>query len=222
MATNLTVRVNYVDAAVNYQTTPADYIAMDLINDYLIWTTGDATVKDLMLAAPTSGQLTSAATVIDPDVAKTVPLCLLYDHSHDVGGAYYTHKVIGMSENKRYVFAASFDGATASEPQLEAWDTSAHTTTANKCLGDGTPANSMVKAVCTTSSLPGASWTGTAIAGSGAGRFIQLNDGNGALAALASGITSQELYFNAKIVIPAAYASAVAETFVLSIRYTYS
>lgn len=222
MTTTLTALVNYVDAAVNYQTTAADYIAMDLTNDYLIWTQGDATVKDLMLAAPLSAELTAAATVIDPDVAKTVNMCLLYDHSHNVGGAYYTHKVIGMGENKRYVFAFSFDGDTASEPQLEAWDTSAHTTTANKCLGDGTPANSMVKAVCTTSSLPGTSWAGTAIAGSGAGRFIQLNDGNGALAALASGETSQELYANIKIVIPAAYASAVTETFVLAVRYTWA
>ena len=219
MSVALTVLVNYVDADVNYQTTPADYIAMDLTNDYLIWTEGDATVKDLMLAEPTSDQLNTAATKIDPDVTKTVDKCLLMDYSHDVGGAYYTHLVLGMSENKRYVYGFSFDGATASEPQLEAWDDSDHDSTDKNVLGDGTPADSFVKAVCTTDSLPGGSWAGSALAGA---NVLQLNNGNGALAALGSGETSQELYANLKIVIPAAYDTPAAETFVLTCRYTWS
>jgi len=222
MTTALTCRCNLVDADVNYETTPADYIALDLTNDYLIWTEGDATVKDLMTAEPSSGELNAAASQIDPSADKTVDKCLVMDYSHDWGGAYYTHKVIGMGENKRYVFAFSFDGATASEPQLEAWDDSGHDSTDNHCLGNGTPADSMVKAVCTTASLPGASWAGTAIAGSGAGRYIQLNNGNGALGALGSGETSQELYANIKIVIPTAYATPAIETFVLTTRYTWS
>jgi len=222
MSVALTVRANYVDAAVNYETTPADYIALDLTNDYLIWTEGDATVKDLMTAEPTSEQLNTAASQISPSADVTVAKCLLMDYSHDVGGAYYTHLVKGMGENKRYVFAFSFDGATASEPQLEAWDDDGHDSTDNHVLGNGTPADSMVKAVCTTASLPGASWAGTAIAGSGVGRYIQLNDGSGALGALGSGETSQELYANVKIVIPTAYATPAAETFVLTCRYTWS
>ena len=219
MSVDLTVRVNYVDSDVNYATTPADYIAMDLTNDYLIWTEGDATVKDLMLAEPTSDQLNTAATNIDPDADATVAKCLLMDYSHDVGGAYYTHLIKGMSENKRYVFGFSFDGATASEPQLEAWDDTDHDSTDTHVLGNGTPASSFVKAVCTTASLPGASWAGSALAGA---NVLQLNNGNGALAALESGETSQELYANLKIVIPAAYASPVAETFCLTVRYTWS
>ena len=219
MSVDLDVIVNYVDADVNYQTTPADFITLDLTNDYLIWTEGDATVKDLMLAEPTSEQLNTAATNIDPDVTKTVDKCLLMDYSHDVGGAYYTHLVKGMGENKRYVFGFSFNGATASEPQLEAWDDSDHDSTNNHVLGAGTPDDSFVKAVCTTASLPGASWTGSALAGA---NILQLNNGNGALAALGSGIASQELYANIKIVIPAAYATPAAETFVLTCRYTWS
>jgi len=222
MTTTLTVRVNYVEADVNYDTTPADYIDMDLTNDYLIWTAGDTVVKDLMLAEPLAGQLNTAATLINPDVATTVAKCLLMDYSHNVGvGAYYTHLVKGMGENKRYVFCFSFDEATASEPQLEAWDDSDHDTTAKHVLGNATPANSMVKAICTTASLPGSSWAGTAIAGSGAGRFIQLNNGNGALTDPGSGLTA-DLYANIKIVIPAGYATPVAETFVLTCRYTWS
>ena len=63
MATNLNVLVNYVDADVDYQTTPADYIAMDLTNDYLIWTEGDTTVKDLMTHEPTVNELNVAAKI---------------------------------------------------------------------------------------------------------------------------------------------------------------
>jgi hypothetical protein len=219
MSVDLTVLANYVDADVNYETTPADYIALDLTNDYLIWTEGDAIVKDLMTHEPTPAELNAAATKIDPDNPKTVAKCLLMDYSHDVGGSYYTHLVKGMSENKRYVYGFSFNGATASEPQLEAWDDSDHDSTDKHVLGNGTPANSFVKAVCTTASLPGVDWAGTAIAGA---NVLQLNNGNGALAALGSGETSQELYANIKIVIPQAYATPAVENFNLTIRYTWS
>jgi len=67
--------------------------------------------------------------------------------------------------------------------------------------------------------LPGAGWSGSALAGA---NILQLNNGNGALAELASGETSQELYANLKMVIPAAYATPAAETFVLTVRYTWS
>ena len=222
MATTLSVLVNYVDADVDYATTPADYIEMDLTNDYLIWTDGNDTVKDLMTSEPTASELNEAATEIDDSLDTEVALCLLMDYSHDVGGSYYTHEVKGIGENKRYVFAFSFDGATAMEPRLEVWDDSNHDSTDNHVLGNGTPANSMVKAVCTTSSAPGASWVGTAIAGSGTGRYLNLNDGNGALGSLASGETSQELYANVKIVVPAAYSTGTIENFVLAVRYTYN
>ena len=214
--TNLDIMVNYVDADVNYETTPADYITMDLDNDYLIWTEGDATVKDLMLAKPTSDQLNAAATLIDPDAIKTVALCLLMDDSGF--GGYYTREVKGMSENKRYVFGFSFDGATASEPVLEAWDDSAHDSTDNNVLGAGTPASSMLKAVCTTNALPGSSWVGTAIAGA---NTLQLNAGNGAISDPGSGLTT-ELYANIKITIPASFATPAVETFCLTCRYTWS
>jgi hypothetical protein len=221
MTTSLTISINFVDADVSYDTTPANYIDLDLANDYLIWTEGDATVKDLMTHEPTPSELNAAATVINPSAIKEVNLLLLMDYSHDVGGSYYTHEVVGMGDNKRYVLAFRFDDATASEPQLEAWDDSNHNTYANHVLGNGTPANSFVKAVCTTSSLPGASWSGTAIAGSDTARVVQLNDGNGALSAPPSGQTN-ELYANIKIAIPAAYATPATETFVLCVRYTWS
>lgn len=210
--TSLNFRANLVDADVNYETTPADYITLDLTNDYLIWSED---LEDVLTHEPTSDELNEHAVVIDEDEDKMVPECLVMDYSHNWGGAYYTHLVKGMGENKRYVFCFSFDGETATEPQVEAWDDDTHTTTAKHVLGAGTPANSMVKAVCTTSTLPGASWTGTAIAGDGATRVVKLNDGNGALSG------ADNLYANIKIVIPTAYATPAVESFVLTVRFTW-
>jgi len=214
MATLLTALINYVDPDVNYATTPADFIALDLVNDYLIWTKGDSVVKDLMTHEPVASELNAAAEVIDDSLDVTVTQCLLMDYSHDVGGSYYTHKVLGMGENKRYVFGFAFDGATATEPQLEAWDDSNHTTFVKNVLGLGTANDSMLKGVCTTSALPGASWVGSPLAGGT--NVLLLNSENGALS------VAGQLYANLKIVLPAAYATPSAETFVLTIRYTYS
>ncbi len=210
MPTTMTFCVNYVDADVAYVTTPADYIDVDLINDYLIWS---KTLVDLMTHEPTADELNAAAEIIDPSNAVTVAKCLLMDYSHSVGGSYYTHLIIGMSLNKRYVYCFRFSAATATEPQLEAWDTSAHSTCVKHVLGAGTPANSMMKGVCTTTTLPGVDWAGTALAG--ASNVLLLNDGSGALSG------AGHLYANLKIKIPAAYATPAAETFVLTCRYTY-
>jgi hypothetical protein len=219
MATNLSIKANVVDADVDYATTPADFITLDLVNDYIIWSED---LEDHMTHEPSSEELNAHAVIIDDDAIKLVPKCLVMDYSHNFDGAYYTQLIEGMGENKRYVFCFSFDGATANEPQLEAWDDSTHTTIDKHVLGIGTPANSMVKAICTTLALPGASWVGIAIAGSGTTRVIPLNAGNGALDALETGETSQELYANIKIEIPMAYATPAVESFVLTVRYTWN
>ena len=206
--TSMNFLINYVDADVAYVTTPADYIELDLVNDYLIWS---KTLADLMTHEPTADELNAAAEIIDPSVAVYVAKCLLMDYDHAVGG-YYTHLVKGMGENKKFVYCFSFDGATATEPQLEAWDTSAHATAIKNVLGLGTPANSMMQAKCTTTSLPGLA-DFPVIAG--ASNVCLLNDGAGALSG------AKDLYANMKIKIPAAYATPAAETFVLTVRYTY-
>ena len=210
--TSMGFLINYVDADVTYAVTPADYIELDLTNDYLIWTAGDATVKDLMTHEPTADELNAAASVIiDSDV--TVALCLLMDYSHDIGGTIYTHLVKGMSENKRYVYCFSFDDATATIPTLEAYDDDTHGATPSKhVLGNSTPANSFVKAIKTTDALPGAAWAGTAIAGSS--NTIELDS-----AALS---VAKDLYANIKVVIPTDYATPAAETYILTVRFTYA
>ena len=217
--TNLTVRANYVDADIPYGATGAGYIELNLANDYFIWT-GGSPIVDLMITEPLASELNEGATIIDDSVDVQVPYCYLMDYSHDVGGAYYTHLVLGMGDNKQYVFNFSFDGPTASEPRLEAWDDSSHTTADTHVLGNGTPANSMLKAVPTTSVLPGASWAGTPIADTD--DYILLNEGNGALAVLATGETSHELYANIKIVIPTGYATPEVASFVITTRYTWN
>jgi len=213
MATSMNFLINFVDAAITYAATPADYMLLDLANDYLIWS---ETLANLMTHAPTADELNAAAAVIDPSNPVTVAKCLLFDYSHF--GSYYTRLVNGMGDNKRYVFAFSFDGATATEPQLEAWDDTGHSTINKNVLGVGTAANSFVKGVCTTLSSPGASWVGAALAG--AINVLLLNGGNGALTTPGSGLNN-DLYANLKIVIPTNYATPAAETFVFTVRYTY-
>jgi hypothetical protein len=217
MATLLSIKANVVNADVDFATTPADYISLDLTNDYLIWSED---LEDHMTHEPTTDELNAHAIIIDENANKTVPECLVMDYSHDFDGAYYTQLVIGMGLNKRFVFGFSFDGATANEPQLEAWDDSDHETFDKNVLGLGVEGDSMVKAVCTTGALPGASWVGTAIAGQSATRVVKLNDGNGAIA-IESGESTHELYANIKIVIPINYATPAVESFVLTVRYTW-
>jgi len=230
MATLLSIKCNLVDADVPYndvgiiEGNQADYITLDLVHDYLIWS------EDLEahLNHDPINDLNEHAVVIDDDAEKLVPECLVFDYSGDWDGSnYYTQLVKGMGENKRFVFCFSFDGATANEPQLEAWDDSDHDSYAKHVLGAGRPANSMVKVVCTTGVAPATNWAlsggaGIAIAGSGATRIIKLNDGNGALDDLATGETSQEVYANIAVVIPQAYATPAVESFILTVRYTWN
>jgi len=212
MATNLLVRVNYVDATHTYSGHTADYITMDLVNDYLIWS---KSLADLITHPITSDELNAAAEEISDLGPVTVTKCLLMDYSHDVGGTIYTHKIIKDDlinlDNLRYVFCFSFDNPTATIPRLEAWDDSTHITHAKNVLGVASPAASMVKAVMTTNALPGSSWVGTAIAG--AANYIGLDT------AVLSG--AKDLYCNCKIIIPQSYSIPSVEVFCLTVRYTY-
>ena len=207
--TNLTLRVNIGDE-IEYGGTGANYLDVNLTTDYFIWTAGSDDVKDGE-DEPTQDELNQASTIIDSSDV-TIAHCLLFDYS-----AGLLDEVEGMGDNKRYVFCFSFDGATATEPQLEAWDDSNHNSTDKNVLGVETGEDSFIKAICTTLGSPGASWAGTAIAGTD---VLLLNNENGALDAPATGETT-ELYANCKIVIPANYDTPAIETFVLTVRYTY-
>lgn len=212
--TNAKILVNYVDSDETYIAEPSNYIEMDLTNDYFIHS---QTLADLLTHEPTADELNVAAAIISDSAAVTIAKILLMDYSHSVLGSYYTHLIHGTGGNHRYSFCLSFDGATATEPQLEAWDDSDLDSYTNHVLGAGTINNSMVKAVCTTLSLPGVGWAGTPLAGA---NVLLLNGGNGALTTPGSGLNN-DLYCNLKIVIPMAYAIPKVETFVLAVRYSW-
>lgn len=214
MATGLKLYVNSTNTEQDILTlgTGDDlWIEIDLALDKLIWSEGSAAVID-DADEPTSDELNEAAMLIEAGSDNPANYCFLYDASQ------LKLKLIdnaaGNGLDKQYAFGFEFDGATASEPTLEAWDTNAHATNNLHCLGNGTGANSFFKAVATKTASPGVDWAGTPI--SGASNKLNLNEGSGALGG------ADRLYANIKVVVPAAYGTAAAETPVLTVRYTWN
>jgi len=215
--TNLTFRINKTDPNVAYGDTggEANYTDVNLTLDYLVWTAGSDAVADGQ-DEPSQDELNQASTVIDADEDVTVAHCLLMDYDGQTGGL--LREVEGMGENKQYVFCFSFDGALASEPQLEAWDDTNHNSTDKNVLGVQTGEDSFIKGKCTTLNPPGAGWDGDPIAGSS--DVLLLNDGNGAPDTPDTGDTI-DLYANLKIVIPQAYDTPAIESFTLTCRHRW-
>jgi hypothetical protein len=210
MVTAVTIRANTTSntgAGQDYATVPGNYVDLDLNNDYLLFATETTAVID-GADEPTDDELNEAATLITGAEVEAEK-CFLWDDSgnqlREIDGA--------GSTDDRYVFVASFDGATASEPTLEAWDDNTHSTANKNVLGAGTPANSMVKVIRTTDGTPGAAWVGTRIAG---GTKLNMNGGGGALGAAA------DLYWNMHIDVPASYSTPFTEEFVITVRYTFN
>ncbi len=119
---------------------------------------------------------------------------------------------------KRYVFCVHIDGPTTTPVYLECWDDSNHTTIVSKVLGSGTPANSFIKGIATTSAAPvNADWVGNNehknMAGSGATNRLQLSS------AALTGPT--ELYFNLAIRVPAGAGPFNANP-VLALRFDHA
>lgn len=186
----------------------SEYVLVDLTYDKIIITNGSDVVTD-EAALPTEAQLNSAGTLLEGTL-KNANKYYLYDYS-----AGKLREIYGMgNQDAQYVLCFAFDALTNTEPVLEAWDSSDLNTTDLEVLGEGTPANSWLRAICTTTSSSGSSWVGTIMAGSGAGRYIQLNDGNGALSG------ASDLYCNIKIVFPATAVSAFAVLPVIVVKYT--
>lgn len=200
---------------INNSTTEAEinisgtsWVAVDPDNDTLIFSEGGSGVADGE-DLPTEEELNRAATQLSAIAEVVVSKYFLADNNVNL----LKEIMNAGNQNKQYAFAVDFDGATASEPQLEAWDNEDLDSYIDPSLGSGTPANSWYKAVATKSALPGADWTGTPLAGSGAGNIVLLNEGNGALS------VADTLYFNFKIEIPAGYVTPAAHTPVLTVTY---
>lgn len=207
--TSLTLHINHSSTDSPLNTSGVDWVEVNPTYDSFIFSDGGSGVADGE-DTPTDEELNRAAVPLDENNEVDVSEYFLLDYSADELKEIFN----AGNQNKRYVFACEFDGATASEPQLEAWDNEDMDSYADPGLGNGVPASSWYKAVCTTTSLPGADWTGVRLAGSGASNIVLLNNGSGAL----TGATT--LYFNFKIVIPAGYVTPAVHTPVLVVTYT--
>jgi hypothetical protein len=207
--TNLSIYVNNDTQDQPLNTSGISWTLVDINNDYLIFSNGSDVVADGE-SIPTDTELNQAGVIISATEEVIVPKYFLADANavvlkeiHNAG-----------NQNKRYVFAFYFDGATASEPVLELWDDEDMDTVDAYSLGNGTPANSWWKGVVTTDGLPGADWAGSALAGATDTHFLKLNNNNGALT------TAKTLYCNLKIVIPAGATQGGAEVPILVVKWT--
>ena len=187
-----------------------DWVEISPDNDEIILTKGNPTVADGQ-PIPSSFERSQAGMVLD-GTNQTVEVYLLADLSANI-----LKEIHNMgNQDKRYVLAFDFDGITTSEPVLEAWDNVSMNSTNNATLGSGTPSSSWLKGVVTTDGLPGVDWTGSRLAGSGAGNFLYLHGGNGALSG------AKTLYCNLKLDIPSTQTGSGAEVPILVVKYTTS
>jgi hypothetical protein len=205
--TNLEIKINTTS---NDTTISGNFVTLDLNNDKLIWSDGSDDVADGQ-PTPTNAQLNEAAPVIPTDDEYEVPKLFFLDYSST--GTELTEISLAGSQNKRYVLRFDFDDITATEPTLEAWDDSDHDSTDFYCLGATSGTNSYIAVVRTTDASPGASWTGTRIAGT---TKSLMNGGSGPI-----GSGGATIYYNIKVMIPLEAVPA-AETPVLTVRYTWN
>jgi hypothetical protein len=206
--TNVIIAVNHDTDDQPYGSSGVDWVPINLDNDKIIFTGGSDVVKDGE-PIPSASELTQAGILLE-GTEKIVSKYLLADIS-----ANELKEVFNMgNQNKRYVMAFVFDGPTASEPVLEAWDDDDMDSIDNLSLGAGIATSSWLRGVVTTSGLPGTDWAGQRIAGASDGHFLWLNDQNGALSG------AQTLYCNLKLIIPASQIQGIAETPILVCKYT--
>jgi len=205
---SLNIHINHSAVDSPLLTSGVDWILVDPDNDKLIISDGSPIVADGE-ASPGESALNSAGLVVNGS-EQTFGKYFLDDAS-----VVLLKEIFLMGEsNSRYVLAFDFDDSTVSEPVLEVWDDSDMDTVASVVLGEGTPADSWIKGIVTTDTLPGVAWTGDALAGSSDGHFLWLNNENGALS------VAKTLYCNIRVTIPSSQVDAGASLPVLVCKYT--
>lgn len=209
--TNLVIGINADTQDEVYGASAVDWVDVDIVNDKFIFSNGSNSVKDGE-AIPTVTNLIHAGVVVDEFNPVIVPKYFLQDNSvsllkeiHNAG-----------NQDKRYVFAFSFDGVTASEPVLELWKDVNMDSIEVYSLGNKVPSDSWWKGVVTTDALPGVDWVGSSLAGSDSGHFLWLNNGGGN--SPLSG--AKVLYCNLKIVVPAGAGQSGSDNPVIVVKYT--
>ena len=207
MATNLLIYANTGTADFELNASGSEWTQIDPDADRLIFSAGSDSVKDGQ-PSPSDTQLNQAGILLT-GAEITVDKYFLDDVGSNI-----LRQIHNMgSGNYRYVLAFDFDGATASEPVLEMWDDADMDSIDNVSLGSGTPTSSWFRSITTTDGSPGASWTGSRLAGSSDGHFLWLNNENGALS------VADTLYCQMKIIIPSTQQNAGAEVPVAAIKY---
>lgn len=207
MSTEATIYINHSEYDQPLLTPGVDWVELDTANDRILITDGSDSVADGELS-PSEQAVISAGHLLD-GLEYTYDTYLL----DDVGSNELKEIFLMGEGNHRYVVAVDFDGATASEPVLEAWDDIDMDTTTSVVLGSGTPALSWLSAITTTSALPGVGWTGNKLAGSADGNFLWLNDGLGPLT------EAKTLYFNMKCTIPVSQEDSGSVQPIIVVKY---
>jgi hypothetical protein len=206
MALKLYVNVGTEDIALGE--TGADFVEVNLTSDKLIFSAGSDIVKDGE-PIPTTQQLSSAAPLIITSDVEYAHL-FLADASENLLREIH----LAGNQDKRYVFCASFDDETSSEPVLELWDDEDLDAAVSYALGQGVANSSFFRGIVTTDRLPGYPWVGSRLAGSSDGHFLWLNNQNGALD------TAKDLYWNLRITLPANFSYGFVEVPVMAIKWT--
>ncbi len=206
--TNLTIRINNTTIDSSFLLQPTFYKTVNPANDYFLFSAGSSVVAD-GFPIPSATDINRAATALGVTAIEVAKYFLASNGDNVL----YQIKNAG-SVNKQHVICCSFDGETASEPQLEAWDDSDMITHTLDCLGGTTPNNSYYRAICTTASLPGAGWNGIPLSGDGVSNVLQLNNGSGPIS------IATDLYFNFKVLIPGGLSTPQSYQPVLAIVYT--
>jgi hypothetical protein len=189
--TNLTFRVNKSSTDSSYAISPANFVDVASA-DTLIFSAGSDVVKNGE-PIPSQADYNRAATLLDPLLETFIAHYFLADVSANL----LREMFLAGCQNKQFTFCCSFDGATATEPLLEAWDNTDLNSYNLRCLGLSVANDSWFHAKCTTTNPPGSSWTGVSLAGSNGSNIVYLNDGLGALT------VAKDLYFNFYVKIPA-------------------
>ena len=209
MSTELTIYVNTGTQDSALGTSGAEFTEIDTDNDEIIISGGSDSVKDGEVI-PSETQLNNAGLLlVQPRVEQTYDKYFLADSDanllkqiHNMGAGNY-----------RYILACDFDGSTVSEPTLELWDNSDLDSIDSVPLGSGVASSSWFRGITTTDALPGASWTGSRLAGSADGNFLWLRNEAGALSG------ADTLYCQLKCVIPSTQLEAGASVPVVAVKY---
>lgn len=201
--------INNLSDEIAYNVSGSDWVIVDATNDHFIFSTGSVIVADGE-TIPDETELNRAAVQLDDTDPVNVSKYFLAD---DTDNKLKEVKNAG-NQNKQYAFVCVFDGATASEPQLEAWDDTNMNSYNGVALGTGVPDSSWYRAINTNLASSGVNWLGTKLAGDGSSNILLLNDGDGALT------EATNLYFNFKVVIPGGYVTPGVHTPLLVVTWT--